>query len=58
MRRDAIAKQLDKAGGVVSLRKLMKALGLSYGRLWLGLLLGGFELEQPGEFYSCNILVR
>lgn len=55
---DAIAQQLDKSGGKVSLQKLKKALGLSYGRLWLGLLLGGFRLESSCDrFYGDRITV-
>lgn len=55
---DAIARVLDKAGGKVSLQKLKKVLKLSYGRLWLGLLLGGFVLESSeSSFYSKRIAV-
>ena len=55
---DAIARVLDKAGGKVSLQKLKKILNLSYGRLWLGLLLGGFKLESSeSSFYSTRIAV-
>ena len=33
----------------MSLQKLQKVLKLTYGRLWLGLLLGGFALESQGD---------
>jgi hypothetical protein len=42
----------------VSLVKLHQELGMPLVVLWLGLLLGGFELEQRGEFYEPNIWVR
>ena len=55
---DEIAQQLDKAGGKLSLQKLKKGLKLSYRRLWLGLLLRGFELESQGDrFYGGQIVV-
>lgn len=54
---DAISQQLEKAGGEVSLQKLRRMLKLSYGRLWLGILLGGFALESHGNFYGQAILV-
>ncbi|PZD70995.1 hypothetical protein C1752_08437 [Acaryochloris thomasi RCC1774] len=55
---DAISQQLVNSGGKVSLQKLKKVLKLSYGRLWLGLLLGGFVLESQGDrFYGGRIVV-
>jgi hypothetical protein len=43
---------------LVSLVKLHQGLEMPLVVLWLGLLLGGFELEQRGEFYEQNIWVR
>lgn len=40
------------------LTDLLCGLHLSWVEVWLGLLLGGFELEQTGEFYSGDILIR
>jgi hypothetical protein len=42
----------------VSLKALHQALGIPFIDLWLGLLLGEFELEQVGEFYSSTIWVK
>lgn len=36
----------------VQFTTLLNSLCLSWVELWLGLLLGGFELEQTGEFYG------
>ncbi|PZD70659.1 hypothetical protein C1752_10380 [Acaryochloris thomasi RCC1774] len=54
---DAIAKVLQAKDGLV-LVQLKEKLELSIGRLWLGLLLGGFDLQQVGEFYSFDIMVK
>lgn len=42
----------------VSWTTLYQALGLSKVNLWIGLLLGGFDLVQEGEFYSSAIWVK
>lgn len=41
----------------LTLYELMKILRLSIGKVWLGLLLGGFQLQQQGEFYRGEILL-
>ncbi|PZD70479.1 hypothetical protein C1752_12050 [Acaryochloris thomasi RCC1774] len=42
----------------MNLQKLKKVLKLSYGRLWLGLLLGGFVLESSCDrFYGGRVMV-
>ncbi|PZD70824.1 hypothetical protein C1752_08966 [Acaryochloris thomasi RCC1774] len=53
---DAIAQRLRARGGSDSAIALQQHLELSWGRLWLGLLLGGFELESD-RFYSREIEV-
>ncbi|MGB7415507.1 MAG: hypothetical protein WA902_14970 [Thermosynechococcaceae cyanobacterium] len=53
---DAIAQRLEVRGGSDSLVGLRRHLKLSWGRLWLGLLLGGFVLRRQGnQFYSREI---
>jgi len=42
----------------ISLQHLYRGLGMSWVNLWLGLLLGGFELEQPGEFYESEVWIK
>lgn len=42
----------------VSLMELVRCLGLSWVEVWLGVLLGGFEFEQQGEFYEAPIWVK
>ncbi|XHX78384.1 MAG: hypothetical protein RBJ76_28865 [Stenomitos frigidus ULC029] len=41
-----------------SLLELTHHLKLPWSHLWLGVLLGGFELEQRGDFYSQDIWVK
>ncbi|MGF1603910.1 MAG: hypothetical protein ACFCU8_18205 [Thermosynechococcaceae cyanobacterium] len=62
---DAIAQQLGQ--GSMALLDLQRHLKLSWGRVWLGLLLGGFVLESECDgrrpvgdyrFYDGRILVR
>ena len=48
---EAISRTLGEGTAIVSLRDLKHRLGLSLGRVWLALLLGGFELEGSGAFY-------
>ncbi|PZD70657.1 hypothetical protein C1752_10378 [Acaryochloris thomasi RCC1774] len=55
---DAIRAYLDDDVQQVSLVELQEGLGLSLGRLWLGLLFGGFCLESQGDrFYGGRIEV-
>ncbi|PSB33066.1 hypothetical protein [Stenomitos frigidus] len=42
----------------ISLMELTHRLKLPWSHLWLGVLLGGFELEQRGDFYSQDIWVQ
>jgi hypothetical protein len=42
----------------VSFQGLHQGLRMSWVDLWLGLLLGGFELEPLGEFYGTDIWVK
>ncbi|PZD70477.1 hypothetical protein C1752_12048 [Acaryochloris thomasi RCC1774] len=48
---DAISIALGSGSKRVSLSDLWVKLGLSAGRVWLALLLGGFRLEVEGDFY-------
>ncbi|MDZ7963269.1 MAG: hypothetical protein RMY34_36370 [Aulosira sp. DedQUE10] len=55
----AIAHYLLQIQGEISLIKLQGALKMPMIEVWLGLLLGGFTLEQRGDFYSSqSIWVR
>ncbi|MCC5654885.1 hypothetical protein LC609_35010 [Nostoc sp. XA013] len=43
----------------ISLVKLQRALEMPMVEVWLGLLLGGFTLEQRGDFYhNQNVWVK
>lgn len=42
----------------ISFMELVNGLQMPWSHLWLGLLLGNFELEQRGEFYSAEIWIR
>lgn len=42
----------------ISVVELVNGLQMPWSHLWLGLLLGNFELEQRGEFYSDEIWIR
>ncbi|MEA5526709.1 hypothetical protein [Nodularia spumigena] len=54
----AIAHYLTQVQGEVSLTKLQRMLRMPMVEVWLGLLLGGFVLEQRGDFYhSQNIWI-
>jgi hypothetical protein len=54
----AIALCLVNVKGEISLTKLQQGLKMPMVEVWLGLLLGGFTLEQRGDFYnSQNIWV-
>ena len=55
----AIALGLQSAStSTVSLTELSERLGMPWIEVWLGVLVGGFELEQRGEFYHAPIWVR
>ena len=42
----------------VSFDQLCRCLSLPWAAVWLGLLFGGFELEQKGEFYQASVWVK
>jgi len=48
----AIDRWLAQHSGEVSWDELEVGLGMPWVEIWLGLLLGGFVLEQRGEFYQ------
>lgn len=48
----AIALWLMQQSSEVSWSELEAGLGMAWIELWLGLLLGGFRVEQRGEFYQ------
>jgi len=48
----AIDRWLAQHSGEVSWDELEVELGMPWVELWLGLLLGGFGMEQRGEFYQ------
>ncbi|MBW4566208.1 MAG: hypothetical protein KME32_35095 [Mojavia pulchra JT2-VF2] len=48
----AIAQYLVNIKGEISLTKLQCRLRMPMVEVWLGLLLGGFPLEQRGDFYN------
>jgi len=48
----AIARWLERQPGEVSWGELESGLGMPWVEVWLGLLLGGFRVEQRGEFYQ------
>ncbi|MCW5318203.1 hypothetical protein GTQ43_32040 [Nostoc sp. KVJ3] len=55
----AIAKYLTQVKGEISLTQLQGGLKMPMVEVWLGLLLGGFTLEQRGDFYhSQNVWVK
>lgn len=55
----AIANFLINVKDEISLTKLQQGLKMPMVEVWLGLLLGGFTLEQRGDFYnSRNIWVK
>jgi hypothetical protein len=57
--RGAIAQYLVQVKDEIALTKLQRKLKMPMVEVWLGLLLGGFVLEQRGEFYdNGNIWVR
>jgi hypothetical protein len=52
----AIAQYLQHLHSNIRLPDLQQALKMSIVELWLGLLLGGYPLEQQGEFYDSQTL--
>ncbi|OUL33996.1 hypothetical protein [Nostoc sp. 106C] len=55
---NAIARYLADIQDEISLPQLQRALKMPIVEVWLGLLLGGFTLEQRGDFYhSQNVWV-
>ncbi|MHC5723043.1 MAG: hypothetical protein ACYTXY_02610 [Nostoc sp.] len=55
----AIAKYLTQVKDEISLVKLQRVLQMPLVEVWLGLLLGGFTLEQRGGFYhNQNVWVK
>ncbi len=48
----AIANYLINVKDEISLVKLQRVLKMPMVEVWLGLLLGGFQLEQRGDFYN------
>jgi hypothetical protein len=56
---EAIERRLqDTPDERISFTELCRYLSMPWVEVWLGLLLGGFELEQRGEFYQAAIWVR
>ena len=52
----AIASFFNQHRAVITLPELQQALRLPLVELWLGLLLGGYEMEQRGEFYDTKTI--
>jgi len=52
----AINRFLKQVRADIRLLELQEGVGMAIVELWLGLLLGGFALEQQGEFYSSQDL--
>ncbi|MBD2091122.1 hypothetical protein H6F67_14805 [Microcoleus sp. FACHB-1515] len=50
--------QFHKLEEPIEISRLLHELQMPWVEVWLGVLLGGFELEQHGEFYEGKILVR
>lgn len=53
----AIREYLEGAKGAVLFVELVKGLGMPAVAVWIGLLLGGFKIEQTGDFYGRSIWV-
>ncbi|WP_243713975.1 hypothetical protein [Nostoc sp. 106C] len=51
---NAIAYYLGNIQDEISLPQLQRALKMPLVEVWLGLLLGGFTLEQRGDFYDSH----
>ena len=54
----AITEYLEMAEGAVSFAELVKGLGKPVVVVWLGVLLGGFRVEQTGDFYGRSIWLK
>lgn len=54
---NAIQEYLEKTSGAVKFVALVNELQLPVVAIWIGLLLGGFRIEQTGEFYGRSILI-
>jgi hypothetical protein len=54
----AIREYVEKAEGAVSFSEWVARVRLPVMVVWIGFLLGGFRLEQDGEFYDGAIWVR
>ena len=52
----AIAQYLQRLGSKIRLPDLQQALEMPIVELWLGLLVGGYTLEQQGGFYDSQTL--
>ncbi|WP_414546423.1 hypothetical protein [Nostoc sp. CCY0012] len=52
MGQSAISLYLVNIKDDISVDKLQRVLKMPMVEVWLGLLLGGFQLEQRGEFYN------
>lgn len=57
---NAIANWMERyeVNQPVRLIDLLRDLPMPWVEIWLGLLLGRFELEQVGEFYTDEVLIR
>ena len=53
----AIADYLEGVSGAVSFEELVNELRLPTVAVLIGVLLGGFRIEQTGEFYKSGILI-
>lgn len=49
--------QENEAEDSISLRELWQQLQVPWVEVWLGLLLGGFELQQSGQFYESDVWI-
>ncbi|MGR3279109.1 hypothetical protein ACSYAD_29010, partial [Acaryochloris marina NIES-2412] len=54
----AIREYLEGAKGAVSFVELVRGLEMPPVTVLIGLLLGGFRVEQRGEFYSQSLRIR
>jgi hypothetical protein len=53
---EAIANYLQRVAAPIQLLDLQAKLGMPIVEVWLGLLLGAFDLSQEGDFYSLSTL--
>lgn len=54
----AISQYLEKVEGAVSFMDLVKGLGLPAVAVLIGVLLGGFRVDQRGGFYDRNVWIE